>query len=135
MCFFQKLYRFNSIFLSIYSCMVLSSFNTLAYFDELHSPFKRWPLRGLTSVHRKKSLQFVTFNRRFWLKFNYRVYKRISLSFSNGLLYITPKKKPIFGLHLRLFFLCGSPVQKSRCLVVVIFSFCCIYWGFCWNSC
>ena len=51
----------------------------------------------------KKSFEFVTSNRRFWLEFSYPVYKRISLSFSNGLLYITPKKKPIFGFHLRLF--------------------------------
>ena len=59
-------------------------------------------------LHRKKSIEFVTSNRRFWLKFSYLVYKLISLSFSNGLLYITSKKKPIFRLHLRLFLLCTT---------------------------
>ena len=37
----------------------------------------------------KKSLKFVTSNRRFWLKFSHLLYKRISLSFSNGLVFVT----------------------------------------------
>ena len=55
-------------------------------------------------MHTKKSLECVTSNRLFWLQFSNPVHRRISFSFSNGLLYISPKKKPIFGRHLRLFF-------------------------------
>ena len=38
--------------------------------------------------------------------------RSISLSFSNGLLYITLKKKPIFGVHIRFFFLCKVDMFK-----------------------
>ena len=62
----------------------------------------------------KKSFEFFSSNRRFWLKFSNPVYKRISLSFTNGLLYIPPKKKPIFRLHLRFFFLCTIRSKTSE---------------------
>ena len=54
-------------------------------------------------IHRKKKvLNLLRLTDDFGLNLANPVYKRISLSFSNGLLYITSKKKPIFELHLRL---------------------------------
>ena len=50
----------------------------------------------------KKSLKFVTSNRRFWLKFSHLVYKRISLSFSNGLVFFTSYHVDIVTLKCML---------------------------------
>ena len=65
--------------------------NFFTYLTEIQ-PIFNYSLEP-SALYRKKSLEFVMSNRRVWLKFSYPVYKRKSLSFSNGLLYITSKKK------------------------------------------
>ena len=52
----------------------------------------------------EKSLECIRSNRRFWFKFSRPVYKRIILSFSNGLVYIMSWSYPIFRLELKLLF-------------------------------